>query len=84
MKADDIRILLEELRQLKNQELSRLVLDDNDLVQILKVSKRTLATYRTEGLINYAKVSGRIYYTWQDVQDFIDNHRIENNRHERA
>lgn len=84
MERDDIRLLLEEIKALKNQELQKLVLDDKDLIEILKVSKRTLATYRANGQISFSKVNGRIYYTWQDVQEFLESHRVKAYHRERA
>lgn len=84
MDREEIRVLIDEIKALKNQELRKLVLDDNDLIEILKVSRRTLATYRANGQISFSKVNGRVYYTWDDVSEFLENHRIKAYRHERA
>ena len=84
MEHSELRVLVEELRSLKSEGLSKLILDDNDLMEILKVSKRTLATYRSDGLISYSKVYGRIYYSWDDVQEFIKNHHVQASQYKRA
>lgn len=84
MNRDEIRVLLDEIKALKNQELRKLVLDDNDLVEILKVSRRTLATYRANGQLSFSKINGRIFYTWDDIQEFLESHRVKAYRHARA
>lgn len=52
-------------------------LDDVDLRKYLKVSARTTATYRSEELIHYSKVGGRVYYKLSEVIQFVDRHRVE-------
>ena len=52
-----------------------IIIDDNDLQEILKVSKRYTANLRANGLIRYSQPveDGKIYYYLKDVFDFIDS-----------
>lgn len=53
------------------------VLTDEDLVKMLKVSKRTIYTWRSEGKIAYSQVGKFIFYTKTDVINFLKKHRRE-------
>lgn len=55
----------EELLLANNFSLKLLpeeILTDEDVMKILKISKRTLFKYRKEGKINYFKLGSRTYY----------------------
>lgn len=51
----------------------QVILDDVDLREQLKVSKRTTAYWREKGLITYSKLGGKIYYKLSDILEFIRN-----------
>ena len=48
-------------------------LDNQDVMQLLKVSKRTLHTYRAEKILPYAQVGNKIYYKAKDIEKFFKN-----------
>lgn len=50
------------------------LLDNQDLCQMLHVSKRTLQRYRTAGELPYQKIYKKIYYKESDVLWFITTH----------
>lgn len=54
---------------LKGNEL----LDNQDLVGMLKVSHRTLQRYRSLGKLPYCNLSGKSFYRLTDVTKFIDD-----------
>jgi len=54
----------------------QVLLDDVELRQLLKVSKRTTAYLREKGLITYSKVGGKIYYLYSDVLEMMSRHQI--------
>ena len=81
-----IKKLQEELTEMVLQEMkkygknpSEIILDDEDLQKLLKISKRTASSLREEGLINYSQPvpKGKVYYTFQDVLDYIASGRVE-------
>lgn len=47
------------------------LLDNQDLLQMLKISNRTLQRYRSSGKLPYYTISGKIYYKLSDVHQFI-------------
>jgi hypothetical protein len=47
------------------------LLDNQDILQILKISPRSLQRYRSSGKLPYYTISGKIYYKLSDVHQFI-------------
>ncbi|MDP2159485.1 MAG: helix-turn-helix domain-containing protein, partial [Flavobacterium sp.] len=47
------------------------LLDNQDLLQMLKVSSRSLQRYRSTGKLPYYTISGKLYYKLSDVHQFI-------------
>ncbi|OAB30607.1 Helix-turn-helix domain-containing protein [Flavobacterium fryxellicola] len=47
------------------------LLDNQDLLQMLKISNRSLQRYRSNGKLPYYTISGKIYYKLSDVHQFI-------------
>jgi hypothetical protein len=47
------------------------LLDNQDILQMLKISSRSLQRYRSSGRLPYYTISGKIYYKLSDVHQFI-------------
>jgi len=47
------------------------LLDNQDLLHMLKISNRSLQRYRTIGKLPYYTISGKLYYKKSDVLQFI-------------
>ena len=47
------------------------LLDNQDILQMLKISTRSLQRYRSSGKLPYYTISGKIYYKLSDVHQFI-------------
>lgn len=47
------------------------LLDNQDLLQMLKISSRSLQRYRSIGKLPYYTISGKLYYKLSDVQQFV-------------
>lgn len=43
-------------------DIPGLLLTDEDVMQLLKISKKTLYNYRKKGIISYIPILGRYYY----------------------
>lgn len=67
-----------KIRQIKDPCL--ILLDNADFIQLFKISAKTAQNWREEGLIEYAQVKGKIYYSLKDIQLFINRHR-KNRKH---
>ncbi|KVV15017.1 helix-turn-helix domain-containing protein [Flavobacterium sp. TAB 87] len=47
------------------------LLDNQDILQMLKISSRSLQRYRSSGKLLYYTISGKIYYKLSDIHQFI-------------
>jgi len=47
------------------------LLDNQDVLQMLKISARSLQRYRSSGRLPYYTISGKLYYKLSDVHEFI-------------
>jgi hypothetical protein len=47
------------------------LLDNQDVLQMLKISSRSLQRYRSSGRLPYYTISGKLYYKLSDVHQFI-------------
>lgn len=50
------------------------LLDNQDLCQLLRISKRTLQRYRSEGLLPYRVLQHKTYYRKEDVRGFLQKY----------
>lgn len=76
----DYKALIERLDSL-NEKLSAnkqspedIIFDNADVLKILKVSRRTLQQWRTDGVISFSQVGSKLYYTQKDINEFIQRH----------
>ena len=58
----------------KEKEPKEKWLDNLELMQLLKISKRTLQHYRDSGLISFAQVGAKIYYKLSDIEELLIKH----------
>lgn len=47
-------------------------LDNQDVCQLLKISKRTLQTYRDNGTLAYSQIGYKCYYKKEDIEKLIE------------
>lgn len=53
--------------QIDGEEL----LDNQDVLQMLKISPRSLQRYRSDGRLPYYTISGKLYYKLSDVHQLV-------------
>lgn len=51
-------------------------LDNQDVCEILNISKRTLQTYRDNGTLAYTQIGHKMYYRPEDVEQLIDKLKL--------
>ena len=81
--VDLILSLSQEIKELKARiELIRLSraevlkdtwIDNQDVLQTLHISKRTLQTFRKNGTLPYSKVQGKFYYKVSDLEELLQS-----------
>ena len=72
--AERFDILMELISGAKNQRAiidGEELLDNQDILQMLKISARSLQRYRSSGKLPYYTISGKIYYKLSDVHQFV-------------
>ena len=67
MLGDNIDDLQKKRTSIDGEQL----LDNQDLLQMLKISNRSLQRYRSIGKLPYYTISGKLYYKLSDVHHFI-------------
>lgn len=73
----DIVKKLEEINarlDAKEKEPSEKWLDNQEFLQLLKISKRTAQHYRDSGMISFSQVGAKIYYKLSDVEELLHKH----------
>ncbi|MGM0569052.1 MAG: helix-turn-helix domain-containing protein [Elusimicrobiota bacterium] len=72
---DEIGALREELKAeiVKNRnKLTETWLDNQEVMEVLKISPRTLQSMRDSCTIPFSKVGGKIYYKASDVEKLLE------------
>jgi len=67
-------ILTEVVNTSKNQHIAvdgEELLDSQDVLQMLKISARSLQRYRSSGKLLYYTISGKIYYKLSDIHQLV-------------
>lgn len=62
---------IDNLQKQRNSIDGEELLDNQDVLQMLKISNRSLQRYRTIGKLRYYTISGKLYYKLSDVHQFI-------------
>ncbi|MGF7141460.1 helix-turn-helix domain-containing protein [Roseimarinus sediminis] len=63
-----------EAEQVKNaKKLSETWLDNQEVMDLLRISQRTLQSMRDQLILPYSKVGGKIYYKASDVEQLLHN-----------
>ena len=71
---DKIQSLDEKFVEMKMEAqspLSERWLDNQEVILLLKVSKRTLQSYRDESKIPFSQIGNKLYYRASDVDKFL-------------
>lgn len=65
---------LDEIANTKNEPKKDTFLDNQEFLQLMKISKRTAQTWRDEGRISFSQVGNKIYYKLSDVEKLLQEH----------
>lgn len=69
-------LISEKIDELKTGELAFNWVDIPGACKLLKVSPRTLQTYRDESLIGFSQIGSKIYFKLSDLEDFMVRHYL--------
>lgn len=65
--SDQLKLNSKQLSSIDGEQL----LDNQDVLQKLKISRRSLQRYRSSGQLPYSTISGKLYYKLSDVNNLI-------------
>ncbi|MDX2190789.1 MAG: helix-turn-helix domain-containing protein [Bacteroidota bacterium] len=71
-KLDEIKTKV--LEEKGKQPLTDVWLDNAQVCELLKVSSRTMQTYRDEGIVSFSQVGSKIYYKASDIEAHLNRH----------
>lgn len=69
----EIKARIELIRLSRAELLKNTWIDNQDVMQTLHISKRTLQTYRDNGTLPHSKVQGKFYYKVSDVEELLQS-----------
>ena len=64
----------------KNKETTpsnEIWMDNQDVCELLHISKRTLQHYRDTGKLPFSQIGAKIYYKASDIDDFLQSHYLK-------
>ena len=69
-----------EIRNKQRTEPDQVWYDNQEFLQIMNISKRTAAYWRTENIIGYSQVGNKIYYRLSEIMALLDRSTIPANQ----
>ena len=65
---NDIKLQLDNSKK----NLNDLVIDNDEFLKRMKISRRTAQAWRDEGKISFSQIGGKIYYKLSDLDDLLN------------
>lgn len=78
---EEVKIYVQQLLEKHHRPATEIVLDDVDLRQMLKISRRTALNYRQHLGLKFYKLENKIFYFLSDILTFI---KTGNNNNDQA
>jgi phage pi2 protein 07 len=75
--SGQIALMKSEIEQLNNRSMDEDLWDNSDLIRKWKISQRTLASWRSKGLIDYVQMGGKIWYTKENRNSFLSKNKVK-------
>jgi len=66
-----------EEKLLRNKPtLQEVWLAKHDVMELMQISERTLQNWRTNGILPYSKIHGKLYYKESDIQQMLHKRKV--------
>lgn len=75
----DLKTRIDLLQQSRAEVLKDAWIDNQDVLQTLHISKRTLQTFRDNGTLPYSKIKGKFYYKVADIEQLLQDNYYNHN-----
>lgn len=69
----ELKLHIERIRTNKKSYLKETWIDNQEVMQMLHISQRTLQTLRSNGTIPYSKIKGKFYYKVTDIERILES-----------
>ncbi|NOU62289.1 helix-turn-helix domain-containing protein [Marinifilum caeruleilacunae] len=73
----EMRSQMDDLYNKQFYPLKERWLDNQEVCHVLNISKRTLQTYRDNGLLAFSQYQAKIYYKASDIEKFLESNYNE-------
>ena len=57
--------------------LNRRLLDNQEFMQMMKISPRTAQNWRDKNLVPYHMIGKKIYYRMEEINDVLNQNKVE-------
>ncbi len=61
------------LKKSKLDHLKESWIDGNEVAKALKISSRTLQSFRDDGTLSYSRIRGKFYYKVSDIENLLES-----------
>jgi DNA-binding transcriptional MerR regulator len=75
----DLKARIELLNRSRVDVLKDTWIDNQDVMQTLHISKRTLQTFRDNGTLPFSKIQGKFYYKVADIEKLLQDNYYNHN-----
>ena len=72
-----VDLLLERILGPASTKAENVIYTNADLCKKLGVSAKTMQGYRDNGLIDFDQIGRKIYYSQQDLDDFLGRYKVK-------
>jgi hypothetical protein len=78
--SEEMQIILDRLENVESllkkehKQMEDPILGTDDLMNLLKVSRRSVQTWRDQGLIDFSPINGKFYYRISAINKMLDKH----------
>ena len=69
----DLKTRIDITRATRVERLKDTWIDNQDVMQMLHISQRTLQTLRSNGTIPFSKIRGKFYYKVSDIEKLLQD-----------
>jgi hypothetical protein len=68
-----IKEYIMSVKQSKSSRLNETWMDGQEVMLLLKISKRTLQSMRDNGTLPFSRINGKFYYKAEDIQIMLES-----------
>lgn len=70
-----VTLIAAKMKVGSNLNHENIFFDNQEMMQVMNISKRTLQEWRNTGYIGYSQLGNKIYYSLEDIQNLMkDNY----------